>query len=259
MIAILERPVRKRGAYVSRVMEPPPGPGRPLRVQVHDTRILGVRTTAHGHALALSVGEGGDAAARKRLLDLDAFALDTMLSARGEANGWFRTGLDEATIRAYFRPSLAGGHTLHAAVSVVRPPVLGDAEDFADFLAQAEGRSVSVELEVQGLYIQPKRFGYRWIVRRMEVNAPEEPLTLTAADRADVEDAWEEDLRACGAEVEARIVRWRAAIARAEAEWADVQELWNEARAATDPGATWNAALQEVAARIAAIRKAADT
>lgn len=114
-------------------------------------------------------------------------------------NIWFGTSLSEDKIRDMFMPSLNKHMEMRSLVSAVAEPrvvlnnnPLGSFYDLLPFLQSRNDLSslrVIVEMDAQGIYIRPKKFGVRWMVRSLRVvdeDAMHKESTFDLCTRMDV-------------------------------------------------------------------------
>lgn len=280
---IFHTPVRKKDAFVSRIQPAGPGPagsvgtgGGSVVLSFKECRILSVRPLAGADAGAAGAGGAAGYLVKLQLNTQDGGAayealkvLDVAARAAVSANNgkWFKNNLTEAAIHEYFRSSAeeSNGHftVLVSGLLPVEVTVDGKEEEAEEGrggihrLMTMESRqlkgmlAVRAEVESQGLYFYPKRFGIRWRLRRLECLTEEAQqeatrsvarmFSLSAEDRANIEADWEREASEFCAKVDGQI-------ATLEKRKGRVRELLAAARALPLPDREWNTALETLRA-----------
>jgi hypothetical protein len=60
-----------------------------------------------------------------------------------------------------------------------------------------EGHDITLDVEIQGLYFYPKKFGIRWIARNVYVNSGEQTEGVSSdndIDKLSIEECWRHDI-----------------------------------------------------------------
>jgi hypothetical protein len=96
---------------------------------------------------------------------------------------WFKNSLDDDVIDAMFRPAINTlNHTMKLLISETRDPNIyydGVLLDSVASILSLEGLSslkskyITAEIEAQGLFIYPKKFGVRWIINTISIQSQE--------------------------------------------------------------------------------------
>lgn len=254
-------PVRKKDAFVSRV-QPAKG-ATAVVMSFKDCRVLSVKTLGEGggYLVKLAIATR-DSPAFEALRALDAAAFEAVSANNG---AWFKNNLTPEMMQDYFRSSAEAdkGH-FTVLVSGVMPlaAFIDGKEEEADEgrgamkrLMTTEPRDLkamlvaNAEVEAQGLYFYPKRFGVRWRLRRLEclteegqqeaVKSVSRMFALSRDDREAIEADW-------AREVEEFCGRMDAQIAALEGRKDRARKLLASAVALSHPDREWNSALESL-------------
>lgn len=236
-------PVKKRDCYVAAIGGSGPRRAAPISLEVEFIDARPVRGGgSSGQDWILKFAISREAPGYQYIDELDAAAF----AATRENNAhWFKNNLTEAQLDDFWRPSIAGGGGAGGVFAVLysqlRPPAIyadsgripEDAIDQATFEGLRRRTAVAV-VEPQGLYFYPKRFGIRWMVRKLVFDDAAADLSAASLpdpeERAGIEQFWEGEVAA----FEARL----AAAA------AGVREILAAAKSAEFPDKTWNETLE---------------
>lgn len=208
---------------------------------------------ADGCVLRLSIPPECEAA--KTILSIDAALLSNTIDKSAD---WFPNSLSEEQVRQYFRPSIDNRSSAIALyvspsqdplVTLNRRPVDG----IHSLGTLPSNARVRAEIEAFGVMFFRQRFGVRWRLRKLWVDTL--PLEVEEcaeewADRAAVENSWDQDMVAFYSEVEAIKDAHMQKIRALEAIQAEARTKWDSARQQRDLR-LWNQILEDLARYVA--------
>lgn len=235
---------KDKEAMVSRILVD----GSPLRICFRGVRIQSISAT-RGTVLSLHVPE--DDPAIKVLQDIDNQAYNAVVDNNEE---WFNNSLDEACIQQFFRASVTDDR-MGVLVSQQREPVemKWDTDVCASFGELVRNGIVhklcTVEIEAQGIFFYPQRFGIRWVLRRIRVQScdhDEIGEVVEYVNRADIEMSWIDTVEKTRVAIDRVVDELVAAKGRIEC-------LLEEARGCPKADKMWNSLLQQLSGEIAFI------
>lgn len=189
-------PQKKNSNYMSRVLSAENG--RPIRLRVAAAKCVNVmRLSRGGHTISLQIM---DAAAAQTVSNTD----DAVRGATAAKNPtWFHNTLEPAKMDSMFRAALnQTTQMMTVLVSDVKEPSIyvdGVLVPSIEESGLAAGNVIHIDIEAQGLFFYPHKFGVRWIVRRLYIatGALEDPSDDWAeCEKLHVESFWRQDVDA---------------------------------------------------------------
>jgi tetrahydromethanopterin S-methyltransferase subunit B len=176
-------------------------------------------------------------------------------------NKWFNNNLQEDEIHEFFRPSLnTEQDTMTVMISDIRDIIITHNESVIDSLENIDLKNphieLSLEIEAQGLYFFPKKFGIRWIVNKLSIYNSDlisSENTIDSdnlIDKVDIENEWECEVDTIKESIEKDITIFKSKITSLEKYSNDIQESLETAKNTLDIG-EWNAKLIDLSHKIA--------
>lgn len=195
---MFQTPIRKRGAFVSKVVD---GNGKAVKLKLSGSKIIAIHKLSNDNGYMLKLWLPKSSLAYDTIANMDDTAFEAVLKNNQK---WFHNDLTEDQIKEYFRYCL-DKETLCILVSSVMLPrsiyIENQLVDDFQVLFEMERKdisklSVTCNIEVQGLYFYPNRFGIRWILRDIYLSndIPDELDPLEMCDRAEMESFWNHEL-----------------------------------------------------------------
>lgn len=259
---MFEPPVRKKDVYVSRIRT---SRNKPVCIRMHNVRFLGI------HPL-----EGNVGFLLKFALPMDSFAVEELKEWDQKAFGstmdkfarWFpSSAMSTEQIEQCFRSSLTPPCILTALASSVKQPRELQVKNEEVSITRLFGwnrddlRSMacSLDIEAQGLYFYPKRFGIRWMIRSLRFLDPDTNQhhieDLTPANKADVESELKGELNETIESIRELRDSYRAKMTELEKLEKEMEEAFAEALVQPSMNKNWNQSLELVRSKITAYQK----
>lgn len=181
---LFQKPVKKQDGFVSKVTFN----NKPVRINIPDIKFV----NKHTHVMRVAVVEE---ASRDTITEYDEAALSTTITNNTQ---WFHNVLTSEQINEFFRSSL-NNSILALLVSPLKEPYItynGKCYDLDNLnTVDLSNCSISIDIEIQGLYFFSQKFGLRWILRKMTITSPvDADVEDEDALKESVEATWEEDL-----------------------------------------------------------------
>lgn len=121
-----------------------------------------------------------DSDVEKLIVNIDE---QVKLETKNKNEKWFRNSLSNDVIDAMFRPAMnTMNHTMKLLISETKEPntyydgVLLDSVDSIlslGGLSSLKSKYITAEIEAQGLFFYPQRFGIRWIINTINIQSQE--------------------------------------------------------------------------------------
>ena len=191
---ILHNPKKKATSYVAKITNEY---GKPIRLKIPYCKIQYLREQpSNGHLLRIILDK--DTEQYNKVIQIDNTISATAISNN---NKWFNNNLDIEQIKEFYRPSLnIDQDTMTILISDIQDTVILlndvviDNIDNIDFTHK--NLYLSLEIEAQGLYFFPKKFGIRWIVNKIAIYTGENLNNDTEdiIDRESIEEEWEQEV-----------------------------------------------------------------
>ena len=248
---MFQSPVRKRGAFVSKVTDTT---GKTFRMKIVSVKIAGIHPLTNDNGYILKLWVPRDSPSFDTLKDLDEKAFHVVQENNQK---WFKNSLDEEKIRDYFRPSLTNDFLCVMVSNVAQPrTIMVDSilkESFTEILAMDKKDltkcSVTCNIDVQGLYFYPNRFGIRWIIRDIFINhaKPEETLNpLDMCDKHEIDEFWSNEVADAVQNIDNDIQGLQSKIDILQKKKQTMKELLSEAVEQPDASEIWSKTLDQL-------------
>lgn len=257
---MFDPPIRKKDVYVSRIRT---SKGRPVRISGNNTRFLGMHRLDEDQGYLIKIGFPKDSTALEKLGQWDQLAFQNTIR---HFTDWFpHSEMTDEQLHTYFRTSVTTPSCVTIMASTTQEPLqiqLDDMDVTMGQLFQIErdvlrGLYCHLEMEAQGLYFHPKRFGIRWVLRKIILSrtrtehATEEDILPSMMEKAAIEEQWMRDVADMCDQMEKNIEMHRQQIASLEQDKADLQKWMEMARATPKMDPVWNESLENVRSKIA--------
>lgn len=248
---MFERPTRKKDAFVSRMKTTT---SKPIRIFANNCKFVGFDPINNDAGYIIKLAVSKENPCYDLLLNWDKQGLDAAFTNFKE---WFpNSDLTDEQLNNYFRPTIANSSIISALVSYVKEPVevkIGKLET-SSFGAYQWNREelkkmrCSIELESQGLYFYPKRFGIRWSVRKIYFHLMNDDIIENIIDpkKEEIEQEWERDIKEIGIEIAKNIVYYEKMIDDYKNMELEMQKYLIEAKKELSMTEKWNQALENV-------------
>lgn len=192
---LLHNPKKKATNYVAKITD---DTGKIIRVKIPACKIVYLREQpTGGHLLRLIISK--ELEQYKEIQEIDDSICENAISNNQK---WFHNNLQEDEIKEFFRPSLnIIQDTITVMISDIKDIVITlngvviDSIDEIDYKSQTI--DLSLEIEAQGLYFFPKKFGIRWIVNKLTFSNIElinKNDTDDIIDRTLIENEWKNEI-----------------------------------------------------------------
>ena len=180
---ILHNPKKKATSYVAKITN---DIGKPIRLKIPYCKIQYLREQpSNGHLLRIILEK--ETEQYNKVIEIDDNIRETAISNN---NKWFNNNLDIEKIKEFYRPSLnIDQDTMTIMISDIQDTVI-----LLNFTQKT--LYLSLEIEAQGLYFFPKKFGIRWIVNKLAIYTGENLNNDTEdiIDRDSIEEEWEQEV-----------------------------------------------------------------
>lgn len=172
--------------------------GKTIRLKIPTCKIMYLREQpTGGHLLQIIIPKNSEQYKDIQIID-DTICENAIINNQK----WFNNNLNEDEIKQFFRPSLnIAQDTMTVMVSDIKDTVItlnGKViDDIHDIDYKSPTIELSLEIEAQGLYFFPKKFGIRWSVNKLvfsnieliQTNENDEMF-----DRLLIENEWENEI-----------------------------------------------------------------
>lgn len=250
---VVHDPVKKQNNYVARVTDPSVS-GGPVRMRVCANFMAFVPLDKGGRTMRVHVQDPDIAA---KISAIDDFVRAETISRNAE---WFDNDMDDDAINTLFRDSL---NKLRSTMTVL----LSDTRE-ANWYSRGEyldsepeggsldpGTALVLDVEIQGLFFYPKKFGIRWIVRNVNINLDTDTADDDAGedlcDREQIEECWRQDVAEVASQIDRDIARLQDSVAKLQATKLSIASELEEVRARKSVDAEWEKRLKDLAKRCA--------
>jgi hypothetical protein len=242
----IHKPVKKTDYYLAKLADPKTGK---VRLTVSECQWMQLHPKEDGGFL-LRIWFPPNHAILEQIKAIDTFVMEETIAKLSE---WFPANMSSQQLQDMFRPSL---HYEHGTATFLISPWKecicyqnGELKDDITQLFVRRDHQVRLELEAQGVLFYRKKFGVRWLVRRVQVSDPVSESLDEPVDRETIEQEWEEELSSVFAEMEESKHRYRQKIAALELAEKEMQEQLL-AVAQAPMGEAWHAQLEVLRSRI---------
>lgn len=215
------KPAKKKNVYVAK-------PSSSIRIWIRGTKIRQIHPlVGGGSVVTFWISPYVHAYACEELEAIDIIARDAVVQNN---SFWFNNNLSCEEIKANFRTSFAE-ESISALLSDAKRPILSGEMDVSD----AEGCWSDVLLEAQGIYFYPKRFGIRWLIKKMEIFREDPAIEKlreanhdATSSRIDIEESWNEEVE------------------KLHKRWIEASAVLDQAKNREYPDAEWNTLLEKL-------------
>lgn len=191
---ILHNPKKKATSYVAKITN---DIGKPIRLKIPYCKIQYLREQpSNGHLLRIILEK--ETEQYNKVIEIDDNIRETAISNN---NKWFNNNLDIEKIKEFYRPSLnIDQDTMTIMISDIQDTVILLNDKVVDNIENIDFTQktlyLSLEIEAQGLYFFPKKFGIRWIVNKLAIYTGENLNNDTEdiIDRDSIEEEWEQEV-----------------------------------------------------------------
>jgi len=192
---LLHNPKKKATNYVAKITD---DIGKTIRIKIPTCNIVYLREQpTGGHLLRLIISKDLDQYKEIQQID-DTICENAILNNQK----WFHNNLQESEIKEFFRPSLnIMQDTITVMISDIRDIIITLNGAVVDSIEDIDYKSSSInlalEIEAQGLYFFPKKFGIRWIVNKLtfsNIDLINKNETDDIIDRNLIENEWNNEV-----------------------------------------------------------------
>jgi hypothetical protein len=195
IMIILHNPKKKATNYVAKITD---DSGKSIRMKIVNCKPLYLREQpSGGHLLRIILPKDSEQYQEIQKVD-ESICKNAIVNN----NKWFNNNLKEDEINEFFRPSLnTEQDTMTVMISDIHDIIITLNDTVIDTLDKIDLKNphidISLEIEAQGLYFFPKKFGIRWIVHKLAIHnsdllASENSADIeTLIDKNEIENAWE--------------------------------------------------------------------
>jgi len=192
---ILHNPRKKATSYVAKITN---DLNKPIRMKIPYCKVQYLKEQpSNGHLLRIVIPKNSDQ--YSKIQEIDDIICENAINNNQK---WFHNNLQIEQIKEFYRPSLNTIHDtmtilitdIHDTIITLNDTVIDSIEDI-DF--KNSNVHLSLEVEAQGLYFFPKKFGIRWIVNKIAIyndhtiiNDNQDELI----DRESIEDEWDSEI-----------------------------------------------------------------
>jgi len=192
---LLHNPKKKATNYVAKITD---DIGKTIRIKIPTCNIVYLREQpTGGHLLRLIISKDLDQYKEIQQID-DTICENAILNNQK----WFNNNLQESEIKEFFRPSLnIVQDTMTVMISDIKDTIITlngtvlDSIDEVDY--NNSSIDLSLEIEAQGLYFFPKKFGIRWSVNKLtftNVDLLYKNDNDDSIDRLFIENEWDNEI-----------------------------------------------------------------
>jgi hypothetical protein len=192
---VVHNPKKKATNFVSKITD---DNGKTVRVKIPYCKALYLKENAsNGHLLRIVLEK--DTMQYNKIQEIDTTTCNYAIINNKK---WFNNELTPEEITAMCRPSLNTEYnTMTVMILDMKDIVICLNDSVIDVLEEIDFTNptlyLSLQIEAQGLYFFPKKFGIRWVVTKLSLYS-EYPLTINPDDDIDrdtVENDWESEIR----------------------------------------------------------------
>ena len=135
----------------------------------------------------------------EKIQEIDEIILN---SVKKNNTKWFANNLDESKINEFYRPSfniIRSKMTVllskykHSNIFINNKEIID--EDFDLTTYDFKDKKIVLDIEAQGLYFYPQKFGIRWIIRSLSIYSNEENENDIIYDEKDIENDWNDTIQ----------------------------------------------------------------
>ena len=189
---VLHSPKKKTKNYVSKISID----NKNLSIKIPFAQFIHLQDFEGGKLLKCWLPK--ESSAVEKLTEIDLQVLKSVI----ENNTlWFKNNLDSSKINTFFRNSFnEHRNTITVLLSKYKEPniYLNNKEidiDSAELNAlNLKDKQLYIELESNGLYFYPQKFGIRWLVKNLYITTNNDTSNEDLINKTDIETYWKEDL-----------------------------------------------------------------
>jgi hypothetical protein len=249
---MFDAPIRKKDTFVSRMKTIR---GKPVRIHCTKCRFIGIHRLEGDQGYVLKLILPRESIAYETITEWDSNALQTTIANFAK---WFpNSELNEEQLQSYFRRSIQPPMFLTVLVSSIKEPidVRYKTENVTMTQLQQMDRQhlkelmCTVEIESQGLYFHPKKYGIRWLVRKLVLLQSDNISDIEDVEptnRTEIEMEWVNDARDACTSMENQIQMYYEKIHKLERNIREIQENLEIAKKQPQMDKIWNEALETV-------------
>ena len=225
-----------------------------IRIRIAETKIVHVGDMSGGGSLMKIFVV--DDEVRQKFMEIDAIVKE---QTQINNNKWFNNLLDDDTITSMFRPAINSNTNILTVLlsDYSEPNIYKDGtlvESHADINAmlhkqKQQGMSVMVDIEAQGVYFYPKKFGIRWVVKNIHMVSECQESDISQDDLADkdtIEETWSNDIDIFHMSVDKDIVKLKERIEQLNQLKTMVSVELDSARRIPDICSEWDDRLKKI-------------
>jgi hypothetical protein len=258
---MFEPPIRKKDVYVSRIKS---ARNKTVRIRVNNLRFIGIHPLEGNMGFLLKFAIPIDSCAVEEFKEWDQKAFQATLE---HFPNWFpSSGMTSEQIEQCFRSSVTPPCILTALASSIKQPIELRVQDqdvtiptlFAWDRQALRQFNCSVDLEAQGLYFYPKRFGIRWMIRSLrfaETPIKGETEDLTPADKTDLETELNEEIQETIQSIRTLMESYRTKLRELEDIETSILTSFENALSQPAMNKNWNQSLENVRSKMTAYQK----
>ena len=192
---VLHNPKKKATNFVAKITNEN---GKLIRVKISNCKPVYLKEQpSGGHLLRIIIPK--ELEEYKEIEKIDSIICQNALINNQK---WFNNNLHDEEIKEFFRASLnIVQDTMTVMISDIKDIIITLNDTVIDTLEEIDLKNpnieVSLEIEAQGLYFFPKKFGIRWIVNKITIyNADlvEKVDNDDAIDRDSIENEWKQEV-----------------------------------------------------------------
>lgn len=250
---MFDPPLRKKDVYVSRIKTKR---GKPIRIQCANTRFIGMQSLDDDQGYIIKVGFSKDSLALEQVSTWDRAAFQQTME---HFSDWFpNSEMTDEQLRQYFRPSVTPPSLMTVIASNIQEPILVQLDDMEvsmHHLFELErdvlrGFYCQIELEAQGLYFHPKKYGIRWMIRKIIFTRKklhsENEQDILPNNKDDIETQWHNDIQETFQQIQQDISQHEQRIVELREAMVSIQKSLEIAKTCSSMDKTWNDALEQV-------------
>jgi hypothetical protein len=191
---VLHNPKKKATSYVAKITN---DLNKPIRLKIPYCKIQYLREQpANGHLLRIVIPK--DSEQYSKIEDIDKTICENAINNNQK---WFSNNLQIDQIKEFYRPSLnIIQNTMTLMIIDIKDTIISMNDKVVDSIEEINYNNpdiyLSLEIEAQGLYFFPKKFGIRWIVNKIAfyneslINNDNDEII----DKESIEEEWDKEI-----------------------------------------------------------------
>jgi hypothetical protein len=245
---VLHNPRKKATSYVAKITD---DFGKTIRMKIPECKAIYLKEQpSNGHLLRIVLPK--DTEAYNKIQEIDE---NICQNAVKNNQKWFNNNLESIEIKEFFRPSLnIVENTMTTMIIDIKDTLITLNDTVIDSVENIDFKNsnnrLSLEIEAQGLYFFPKKFGIRWIVNKLSIYVDYPETTEDEEiDRKTIEEDWEKELDVLNDHIEEDIDFLHKKIESLKASSQKLKSLLDMAKSA-QTSESWNDHLIDLSHRI---------